>query len=123
MQVENRKQLFICAPFQSSTWRLLDSYGSGIGKMSFCPGEMAQLEFLFINVLKDSEYGIPNLERQIAESPMLFAQVVALVYKRRDDGEDPTEWRIENPEQRKTVALAAQQLSIFSIRYKNLCNR
>lgn len=195
LPVEDRKKLFVCAPFQSSTWRLLDSYGEYLrewywqnvipswgqhtsdeltelidcllevrrpraafhavhmnfkeietslfkrllrdvatvdaetagqyrlesyyiskalgsldGRGDVTSEEMAELEFLFIGVLEDSEYGIPNLERQIAESPMLFAQVVALAYKRRDDGEDPTEWRIENPEQRKTVALAAQHL-------------
>ena len=35
------------------------------------PDEMAQLEFLYIDALDDSEHGIPNLERQIAESPAL----------------------------------------------------
>jgi hypothetical protein len=61
---------------------------------------MAQLEFLYIDALDDSTHGIPNLESQVAQSPPLFVQAVALAYKRRDDGEDPPEWRFENPEQR-----------------------
>ena len=72
--------------------------------------EMAQLEFLFIDALDHSEHGIPNLESQIAQSPALFVQAVALAYKRSDEGEDPPEWRIENPEQRTAVASAAHRL-------------
>ena len=58
----------------------------------------------------DSKHGIPNLESQIAQSPALFVQAVALAYKRSDEGEDPPEWRIENPEQRAAVASAAHRL-------------
>lgn len=72
--------------------------------------EMAQLEFLFIQVLRDSEHGIPNLEKQIAESPGLFVQVLALFSKRNDNGQDPIEWNIEKPEQREAVAWAACSL-------------
>ena len=72
--------------------------------------EKAQLEFLFLRALDHTEHGIPNLERQLAESPSLFVQAVALAVKRRGDGEDPPEWLIENPEQRATAALAAHQL-------------
>ena len=71
---------------------------------------MAQLEFFFIGPLEDSEHGIPNLESQIAQSPPLFLQAVALAYKRSDGKEDPPEWRIENPEQRTAVATAAHHL-------------
>ena len=35
---------------------------------------------------------------------------MALAYKRSDEGEDPPEWRIENPEQRAAVASAAHRL-------------
>lgn len=192
---EERKRLFICAPFQVSTWRLLDCYGEDI-RLGYWKGvlpswgrhttseltelidcllevqrplaafhaahmyfkevetsrlkrllhdvatvndesagyfkldsyyisealesledrvgvtrdEMAQLEFLFINALDHSEHGIPNLESQIAKSPQLFVQAVALVYRRSDEGQDPLEWRIENPEQRAAVSSAAYRL-------------
>lgn len=195
MPTEECKRLFICAPFQPSTWRLLDGFGEDIragywkgvfpswggyspaelteiidrllearrpraafqaahmdfdyietsrlkrllrdvatvnaepagqlkldrfhisealdsldGRAGVTRDEMAQLEILYISVLDNSKHGIPNLESQIAESPPLFAQAVVLAYKRRDDGEDPPEWRLENPEQRAAVATAAHQL-------------
>ena len=72
--------------------------------------EMAYLEFLFIEALDRSEYGIPNLERQIADSPALFVQVLALLYKRKDDGQDPPEWRIADQERRDSLASAAYSL-------------
>ena len=178
LPAEDRKRLFVCAPFQASTWRLLDSYGEDIragywmdvfpswgrrspaeltemidrllearrpraafhaaqmdfkdvetsrlkrllrdvatvnaepaghfkldryhisealnsldGRAGVTRDEMAQLEFLYIDALDDSKHGIPNLESQIAQSPALFVQAVALTYKRSDEGEDPPEWR------------------------------
>ena len=195
LPAEERRRLFVCAPFQASTWRLLDGYGEDIragywkdvfpswrrhtpaeltelidrllearrpraafhavhmdfkdvetsrlkrllrdvatvnaepaghfkldryyisegldsldGRAGVTRDEMAQLEFLFIDALDRSEHGIPNLESQIAQSPAVFVQAVALAYKRSDEGEDPPEWRIENPEQRAAVASAAHRL-------------
>lgn len=72
--------------------------------------EKAHLEFLFIEALDRSEHGIPNLERQIAQDPALFAQAVALTYKRRDEGQDPPEWRIDDPKKRSAVATATHRL-------------
>jgi addiction module HigA family antidote len=72
--------------------------------------EMARLEFLFVRALDRTEHSIPNLERQLVESPQLFVQVLALAFKRSDDGQDPPEWRIPNDEQRQALALAAYTL-------------
>lgn len=195
LPAEERKRLFVSAPFQASTWHLLDGYGEDIcagywkdvypsyghhtpaeltelidrllraqrpraafhavpidfkdietsrlkrllrdiatvdaepeghfipdryyisealdsldGRAGVTRDEMAQLEFLFIEVLADSKHGIPNLESQFVESPALFVRALALVYKRSDEREDPPEWRIENPEQRPAVALSAYRL-------------
>lgn len=192
---KERRRLFVCAPFQASTWRLLDVYSENVraeywnnvlpswgrhtpaelteltdrllearrpraafhavhmdfkdietsrlkrllrdvatvntepaghfkldryyisealsslnGRAGVSRDEMAQLEFFFIDALDHSSYGIPNLENQIAQSPALFVQAVALAYKRSDDKEDPPEWKIENPEQRAAVASAAYRL-------------
>jgi addiction module HigA family antidote len=68
--------------------------------------EMAQLEFQFISALDDSDYGIPNLERQFAESPRLFVHTVALSFKRHNGGEDPPELMIEDASRRESVAHA-----------------
>ena len=43
-------------------------------------------EFLYLSALEHEQRGIPHLERQLAETPALFAQAVGLVYKRNDEG-------------------------------------
>ena len=80
------------------------------GRTGVGPDEMAKLEFLFVEALDHSEYGIPNLERQIAESPTFFVQLVALVFKREDNGQDPPEWRIEDLRRREGLISAAYGL-------------
>ena len=73
--------------------------------------EKASLEFLYIEVLDDAhEYRIPNLERQVSTSPELFAHAVGLTYKRDRPGEDPPEWKIEDPERLNSVATATYHL-------------
>ena len=74
------------------------------------PGEMAQLEFLYIKALAHSEHGIPNLEQQIIESPASFVQVLVLAFKRRGEGQDPPELRIDDPERAADLAIAAHTL-------------
>lgn len=81
------------------------------GRPNVSPDEMAQLEFLYVDALDRSEHGIPNLERQIAESPGMFVRVLALACKRHHGGLDPPEWRIEDNERRAGMALSA--LSLF----------
>ena len=82
------------------------------GRPGVTQAEMAQLEFAFIAALReyDGSHGIPNLERQIEDSPVLFVQALALLFKRDDGGDDPPEWRIENPAQRTVAATAAYRL-------------
>jgi addiction module HigA family antidote len=72
--------------------------------------ELAHLEFLYLSALQHEKRGIPNLQRQLAETPALFAQAVGLTYKRKDSGEDPPEWHIEGEEARSTVAGQAYSL-------------
>jgi hypothetical protein len=74
------------------------------------PDELAHLEFLYLAALDHEDRGIPNLERQLAQSPALFMQAIALAYRRSDDGEDPPEWRIANEEARSNVATQAYRL-------------
>ncbi len=96
--------------FKLDRYYISEALDSLDGRVGVTCDEMAQLEFLFIDALDHSKHGIPNLESQIAQSPEIFAQAVALVYKRSDEGEDPPEWRIENPQQRAAVASAAYSL-------------
>jgi hypothetical protein len=50
------------------------------------------------------------LSGRISESPALFVHALALAFKRRDDGQDPPEWRIDNQEQKVALAHAAYSL-------------
>lgn len=76
------------------------------GRAGVTVNDMAQMEFRFASALEHSEHGIPNLERQIADSPLLYMQMMALLWKRSDEGQDPPEWRIEDPEQHSAIASA-----------------
>ena len=69
--------------------------------------DLADLEFVFIRALEQSEHGIPNLEREILQTPARFAWTVGVSSKRRDDGEDPEDLREDDPEQAERVALTA----------------
>ena len=80
------------------------------GRPGIGPEEMAQLEFAFIGALGDSEHGILNLENRIAKSPSLFVQVLALVFRRRDGGQDPPAWRVDDPARSTVLGNAAYEL-------------
>ena len=75
--------------------------------------EKARLELRHILVLDRNEHGIPNLEKQIANSPALYVQMIALSSKRDGDGEDPPEWRIDDSERH-----GAMQKAAFHILYR-----
>ena len=97
-------------------WYLSRALDSLDGRAGVTVDEMAQLEFAFIDALvlfggsRRQTHGIPNLERKMAEAPGLFVQAVALLYKREDDGQDPPEWRIDDPERLRAVGTAAYRL-------------
>jgi len=86
------------------------------GRPGVTEDDMARLEFMFVMALDHTEHGIPNLERHIARSPSLLMQVLALIFKRSDDGIDPPEWHISNLEQRQALASGAYRL-LDRIRY------
>ncbi|MGB3806567.1 MAG: hypothetical protein WA936_05150 [Erythrobacter sp.] len=63
-------------------------------KRAMSVDELAQLEYVFIDALRHSKYGIPNFERRVAENPASFVELVVLLYKRKDGGEDPKQFRL-----------------------------
>ena len=91
----------------------LDALG---GRPGVTVDEMAQLEFACSDALlslrgaRRDAHGIPNLERRISESPGLFVRALALVFARKDDGQDPPEWRVDDPGRRTSLARAAFRL-------------
>ena len=96
--------------YRPEAYDLSEALDSLDGRTGVIPDEMAQLEFIFIMALDRSKHGIPNLERQIAKSPALFVQVLALAFKRNDDGQDPPEWQIGDSERHAELTSAAYRL-------------
>ncbi len=80
------------------------------GRVGIDRSEMAKMEFMFIQTLSHSEYGIPNLERLVAESPIDFVRILALSFRRKDGGQDPREWDIANAANRAKLASAAYRV-------------
>lgn len=63
--------------------------------------QKAGLEFTYIEILskpwsKHEAYGIPNLEKYVETHPELFVQGIVWLYKRKVEGEDPPEWRVDS---------------------------
>ena len=80
------------------------------GRPGVSPDEMAQLEFMYVQALDGSKHRFPNLERQISESPEAFFQALSCAFRRRDHGEDPPEWRIDDPERRAAMAVSCHRV-------------
>ncbi len=97
-----RKELYRLQPYQIS--KGLDTLA---GRASVTPEEMARLEVIYIDALELGKHDIPNIERRIAESPMFFVQMLAGGFERNDSGEDPPEWKIEDPEHHRRIAITA----------------
>ncbi len=80
------------------------------GRSGLDQDAMARLEFLYIDGLRHTRHGIPNLERQLAESPSLFIQALAMLYHRPDGNEDPPELQATNREVAQRRARSAYSL-------------
>ena len=96
--------------FKIESYDLSDALDSLGRRPGVTVDDMAQLEFACIEVLDHSEHAIPNVERKIAESPSLFVQILALLFRRKDDGQDPPEWRVDDPDRRASLQSAAYRL-------------
>lgn len=63
---------------------------------------LVRLEYLYVEVLtRLSKYGIPNLSKEISESPLSFMHMLALCFRRKDNGKDPIEWRLSTDSKHK----------------------
>ena len=96
--------------YRLESYQISEALGSLDGRAGVTPDEMARLEFMYIDALDWREHGIPNLERHIAESPMSFVQALALVFKRKDGGGDPSEWGSGHLKSHAELASAAFKL-------------
>jgi addiction module HigA family antidote len=87
--------------------------------------QKAVLEFAFLEALADSlgprgRHGIPNLEKYVEKNPGFFVQNIVWVYKRRGEGEDPSDL-LPAPEHRKNFAERGHKLlnSLSSVPGRN----
>ena len=71
----------------------------------FTQSELAQLEFLYLEIFWLEEGGVPNLEKEIEQNPDLFCQAITLAYRREDDTE-----RRELTQQERRAAEKAHRL-------------
>ena len=71
---------------------------------------LLQLEFAFLPVLTRSRYGTPLVQKAVLESPILFVQLLASIYRRRDEEEHPSEWQFDTPDKARLFARAADEL-------------
>ena len=71
--------------------------------------ELVRLEYLYVEVLTPtSEYGISNLSKEIAKSPLSFMQMLVLCFRRDDLGSDSDEWQLpKDAKQRQSMASSA----------------
>ena len=72
--------------------------------------DMAALEFMYVDVVDNGEYDLPNLEKEVAASPSLYFRALTFAFRRRDHGQDPPDWRIDDPERAQAVAFNAHRL-------------
>ena len=71
--------------------------------------EMAHFEFQYIGILDLGDYRMKNLERQVFKAPLLFVQILALVFRRDDGAHDPADWHVEDS-QRQRLGGAAYRI-------------
>ena len=95
---------WLCGPFIPDLFRSLHR------RADVTIEEKAKLECLFLRALDGSEYGLPNLERQIMSSPAWYAEAVIRAFSRGDYRKDPPELRIDDAEQHGDMATNACDL-------------
>ena len=93
--------------FRFNGYEISNAFKILSGRPDMPRDQLAQLEFMYAEVLEHSEYGIPTLEHELAKQPHLFVQVVALLYRRNDNGTDPPEWMIDDEERRSAAGTTA----------------
>jgi len=94
--------------FQLEQYRIEKAFKQIDASVELTLEQKAGLEFAYIDVLarpwsSRETHGIPNLERYVELHPEFLVQAIVWVYKRADDGIDPTSLRVA-PENRKRMA-------------------
>lgn len=98
--VQILKDVSSCQASKFSSFHEIEFIFKKLNERGHNKQELAALEMSYLPVLMHANYGIPNLERVILSDPNLFVQVLACIYRRKDDLEDPKEWQIQNEQER-----------------------
>ncbi len=72
--------------------------------------EKAQLEFAYLEQLEYNDYGIPNLEDLVVSSPQIYADMIALIYKRNDGQEDDVDSESEGSARNEALKLKTYRI-------------
>ncbi len=96
--------------YRLADYEISDAFEELTKRNDVLPDELARLEFLYIEALDHTEHGIPNLEKQLSQSPELFVQLLAFTYKRNDKSQDPPELRSNNTDNAQALATAAHNV-------------
>ncbi len=88
--------------------QVAEAFDSLQGRPGIGEDEMARLEYKYVRVLYQTTYGVPNLQRHIAKTPALFAQLIAIMYERTGGGDDPPEWTVVESDDRAAAAGTAR---------------
>lgn len=89
--------------YQLDGYRLSDAMKHLNASRELSMDEMASLEVALVDALTHNDYGIPNLEKKISSEPSSFVQLIALMYKRRDDGTDPEQFQIPDDANKEAI--------------------
>jgi hypothetical protein len=96
--------------YKFSAHDIEEAFGILDNRTDFNTNELGPLEFTYLELLGRSKRGIPHLEKQLASSPALFVQALALVFKRKDDGVDPPEWKLDEAREKQIGTHAYRML-------------
>lgn len=89
--------------YQLDGYRLSDAMKHLNASRELSTDEMASIEVALVDALTHNEYGIPNLEKKVSSEPASFIQLIALMYKRRDDGTDPEQFQIPDDANKEAI--------------------
>lgn len=89
--------------YQLDGYRLSDAMKHLNASRELSMDEMASLEVALVDALTHNDYGIPNLEKKISSEPASFVQLIALMYKRRDNGTDPEQFQIPDDANKEAI--------------------
>ncbi|WP_292962363.1 helix-turn-helix transcriptional regulator [Novosphingobium sp. UBA1939] len=89
--------------YQLDGYRLSDAMKHLNASRELTIDEMASLEVALVDPLTHNDYGIPNLEKKISSEPASFVQLIALMYKRKDERIDPEQFQIPEDANKEAI--------------------